>query len=134
MKPNITPPGLTPKPQPRRRFPTPRLQPVAALLASCMAVHVLAAQAPPATETVVVTATRHAMLAMDAPAAMSAVTAQELQARGADDLLDALRGETGVSLQGRSIPGARPAAGPHRTAASSPTMQACPGSMPGGAS
>ncbi|MBX3635152.1 MAG: TonB-dependent receptor [Rubrivivax sp.] len=61
--------------------------------------------APPVAETVVVTATRHAMAAMDAPAAMSVVSALELQARGADDLLDALRGEAGVSLQGRAIGG-----------------------------
>ncbi|MCP5283623.1 MAG: TonB-dependent receptor [Burkholderiaceae bacterium] len=57
------------------------------------------------TQTVVITATRHAMLALDAPAAMSVVTRQEIEARGADDVLDAVRGETGVSLQGRSIGG-----------------------------
>ncbi|WP_158288954.1 TonB-dependent receptor plug domain-containing protein [Rubrivivax albus] len=56
-------------------------------------------------QTVVVTATRHAMLALDAPAAMSVVTRQEIEARGADDVLEAVRGETGVSLQGRSIGG-----------------------------
>lgn len=57
------------------------------------------------TQTVVVTATRHAMLALDAPAAMSVVTRQEIEARGADDVLDAVRAETGISLQGRSIGG-----------------------------
>jgi outer membrane receptor for ferrienterochelin and colicins len=56
-------------------------------------------------QTIVVTATRHAMLALDAPAAMSVVTREEIAARGADDVLDALRGEAGVSLQGRSIGG-----------------------------
>jgi outer membrane receptor for ferrienterochelin and colicins len=63
------------------------------------------AQQTPLAQTVVVTATRHAMLALDAPAAMSVVTRQEIEARGADDLLDALRAETGVSLQGRAIGG-----------------------------
>jgi outer membrane receptor for ferrienterochelin and colicins len=56
-------------------------------------------------QTIVVTATRHAMVALDAPAAMSVVTREEIAARGADDVLDALRGEAGVSLQGRSIGG-----------------------------
>ncbi|HMQ74150.1 MAG TPA: TonB-dependent receptor plug domain-containing protein, partial [Rubrivivax sp.] len=65
----------------------------------------VAAADPAAPQTIVVTATRHAMLALDAPAAMSVVTREEIAARGADDVLDALRGETGVSLQGRSIGG-----------------------------
>ncbi|MCW5611547.1 MAG: TonB-dependent receptor [Rubrivivax sp.] len=95
--------------RPARRVPRPArgLLPLAALLPMLLpAMPAQAADAlPVVTETVVVTATRHAMLALDAPAAMSVVTAQELQARGADDLLDALRGETGVSLQGRSIGG-----------------------------
>jgi outer membrane receptor for ferrienterochelin and colicins len=63
------------------------------------------AQVSLSTQTIVVTATRHAMLALDAPAAMSVVTREQIEARGADDALDALRGETGVSLQGRSIGG-----------------------------
>ena len=65
----------------------------------------VAAADPGAPQTIVVTATRHAMAALDAPAAMSVVTREEIAARGADDVLDALRGETGVSLQGRSIGG-----------------------------
>jgi outer membrane receptor for ferrienterochelin and colicins len=65
----------------------------------------VAAQDAPPLQTIVVTATRHAMLALDAPAAMSVVTREQIEARGADDALDALRGETGVSLQGRSIGG-----------------------------
>jgi outer membrane receptor for ferrienterochelin and colicins len=55
--------------------------------------------------TVVVTATRHAMLALDAPAALSVVTRRDLEARAADDLFDALRGEPGLTLQGRTIGG-----------------------------
>lgn len=62
------------------------------------------AQEPPL-QTVVVTATRHAMLALEAPASMSVVTREQIEARGADDVLDALRAETGVSLQGRAVGG-----------------------------
>ncbi|MDP1648955.1 MAG: TonB-dependent receptor [Rubrivivax sp.] len=54
---------------------------------------------------VVVTAARHPMLETAAPAAMSVVTRRQIEARGADNVLDALRGETGVSLQGRAIGG-----------------------------
>ena len=53
----------------------------------------------------VVTATRHLMLESLAPAALSVVTRQEIETRGADNLLDALRAEPGVSLQGRAIGG-----------------------------
>jgi outer membrane receptor for ferrienterochelin and colicins len=54
---------------------------------------------------VVVTATRRPMLEIDAPAAMTVVTRREIEQRGADNVLDAIRGETGVSLQGRAIGG-----------------------------
>ncbi len=60
-----------------------------------------------ATQTVVVSATRHAMALIDAPAVMNVVTPQQLQDRGADNLLEALRGETGLSLIGRTISGRR---------------------------
>jgi outer membrane receptor for ferrienterochelin and colicins len=63
-----------------------------------------AAAAPPL-QSVVVTATRHGMLETAAPAALSVVTRRQIEARGADNLLDALRGETGISLQGRAIGG-----------------------------
>ena len=56
-------------------------------------------------QSVVVTATRHAMLETAAPAAMSVVTRRQIEDRGADNLLEALRGEAGVSLQGRAIGG-----------------------------
>ncbi len=54
---------------------------------------------------VVVSATRHAMALADAPAAISVVTAAQIEQRGADNVLEALRGETGVSLFGRTISG-----------------------------
>lgn len=60
-----------------------------------------------AAQTVVVSATRHAMALVDAPAAMSVVTREQIEARGADNLADALRGETGVTLLGRTISGRR---------------------------
>ncbi len=56
-------------------------------------------------QTIVVTATRHALLSNDAPAALSVVTARDIEARGALNVLDAIRGETGVSLQGRAVGG-----------------------------
>lgn len=59
------------------------------------------------TQTVVVTASRHLMPAIDAPAAMTVVTREDIARAGADDLLDALRGEAGIALQGRSIGGRR---------------------------
>ncbi|MCI1190946.1 TonB-dependent receptor [Calidifontimicrobium sp. SYSU G02091] len=77
---------------------------VAATVALAWAVPA-AAQHADAVSTVVVTATRHAMLEVDAPASTSVVTRDEIAARGADDVLDAIRGETGISLQGRSIGG-----------------------------
>lgn len=56
-------------------------------------------------QTIVVTATRFAMLSVDAPAALSVVTRRDIEARGADNVLDAIRGETGLSLQGRAVGG-----------------------------
>ena len=58
-------------------------------------------------QTVVVSATRHAMALADAPAAMAVVTQQQLAERGADDLFEGLRGEVGLSLIGRTISGRR---------------------------
>ena len=65
------------------------------------------AEAAPFTQTVVVSATRHAMALIDAPAAMSVVTPAQIAERGADNLFEALRGEPGLSLIGRTISGRR---------------------------
>ncbi len=54
---------------------------------------------------IVVTATRHAILDIQAPAAMSVVTRRDIENRGADNLIEAIRGEAGVSLQGLAIGG-----------------------------
>jgi outer membrane receptor for ferrienterochelin and colicins len=59
----------------------------------------------PVAQTIVVTATRYALLAADAPAALSVVTRRDIEARGADNVIDAIRGETGLSLQGRAVGG-----------------------------
>jgi outer membrane receptor for ferrienterochelin and colicins len=88
------------------------------LCAAALASNPAAAQAPgslasagtaepaaPMAERVVVTATRHAMLALDAPATLSIVTRRDIEARGADNVLEAVRGETGLTLQGRAIGG-----------------------------
>ncbi|MDP2007058.1 MAG: TonB-dependent receptor [Rubrivivax sp.] len=64
-----------------------------------------AAGPAPVLQSVVVTATRHGMLETAAPAALSVLTRRQIEDRGADNLLDALRGETGISLQGRAIGG-----------------------------
>lgn len=60
-----------------------------------------------APQTVVVSATRHALALVDAPAVMGVVTPQQIEDRGADNLFEALRGETGISLIGRTISGRR---------------------------
>jgi outer membrane receptor for ferrienterochelin and colicins len=60
---------------------------------------------PAAVQRVVVTATRAPLLALLAPAAMTVVTAAEIAARGADNVLEAVRGDPGLSLQGRAIGG-----------------------------
>ncbi len=65
----------------------------------------VSAQDPPSDAVVFITATRTARLAVDAPAALSVVTRRDIEARGADNVLDALRGETGIALQGRTIAG-----------------------------
>ena len=78
-----------------------RAWPWAALAAAAMQ----AAGAQDLAPSVVVTATRHAVLENAAPAALSVVTRREIEARGADNVLDAIRGETGISLQGRAIGG-----------------------------
>ncbi|MFO1327292.1 MAG: TonB-dependent receptor [Rubrivivax sp.] len=63
------------------------------------------AQGDGATQVIVVSATRHAMALVDAPASMSVVTREQIEARGADNLLEALRGDTGISMQARPIGG-----------------------------
>lgn len=75
--------------------------------AALLALAGLPAQADPSAplQTVVVSATRHAMSQVDAPAAMSVVSADDIAQRGADNLLEALRGETGVAVFGRTIAG-----------------------------
>ncbi len=68
----------------------------------------LAAQAQlsaPQPQTIVVSATRHAMALIDAPAAIDVVTREQIESRGADNLFDAVRGTTGISIQGRPISG-----------------------------
>jgi len=58
-------------------------------------------------QTVVVTATRRAMPLIDAPASMSVISAEQIADHGADNVFEALLGEPGVSLQGRTIGGRR---------------------------
>lgn len=53
----------------------------------------------------VVTATRSALALADAPAAMTVITAEQIKARGATNLLEALRGTPGISLNGRQVGG-----------------------------
>ncbi len=86
-----------------RRVPTSHT--AAAIALALLAAAAQARDPEAAPQTVVVTATRHAMLALDAPAALSVVTRRDIEARAADNVLDALRGETGISLQGRAVAG-----------------------------
>lgn len=78
-----------------------------ALLAGCALHGIAAADQPPLPQTVVVSATRHAMALIDAPAAMSVVTPAQIAERGADNVFEALRGEPGLSLIGRTLSGRR---------------------------
>ncbi len=95
--------------QPAGRRPAAPSRRASVLALACMGCLVQASAQPagaaPPLQSVVVTATRHSMLETAAPAALSVVTRRQIEARGADNLLDALRGETGVSLQGRAIGG-----------------------------
>lgn len=61
----------------------------------------------PAPQSVVVSATRHALAQVDAPASIGVITQQQINERGADNLFDALRGEPGLSMIGRTISGRR---------------------------
>jgi outer membrane receptor for ferrienterochelin and colicins len=76
-----------------------------------LAAALLLAAAPPAqaqdsaSQTIVITATRHALAMVDAPAAMTVITRAQIAERGADNVLEAIRGETGVAVFGRTIGG-----------------------------
>lgn len=74
------------------------------VLAASLCAHTAAASE---LQTVVVSATRHAMALVDAPAALSVVTQQQLAEHGADNLFEGLRREVGLSLIGRTISGRR---------------------------
>lgn len=66
------------------------------------------AQTPPPVhelERVVISATRHALPLADAPAAVTVVDRITIEQRGADNVLEALRGETGISVFARTISG-----------------------------
>jgi outer membrane receptor for ferrienterochelin and colicins len=89
-----------------RQWPRPAARAAAAALAAAAsgaAAQDTQALQPP--QTVVVSATRHAMALVDAPAAVSVISAEQLLQRGATNLFDALRGETGVAVFGRSVSG-----------------------------
>ena len=98
---------MLPNPQPSFLPSVHRLGPIwlalAALLGAPAGAVGVASDAP--VPQIVVTATRHAMLDIEAPAAMSIVTRRDIASRGADNVIEAIRGEAGVSLQGRSIGG-----------------------------
>ncbi|MBL8340096.1 MAG: TonB-dependent receptor [Rubrivivax sp.] len=63
------------------------------------------APGPVEAQRIVVTTTRHAMLATEAPGTLSIVTRRDIEARGAENVLSAVRGETGLTLHGRAIGG-----------------------------
>lgn len=66
-----------------------------------------AAQAAPVTELnpAVVTASRTSHSLAEAPASMTVITAEQIRARGASNLLEALRGIPGLTLNGRQVGG-----------------------------
>ena len=122
---NVAPCLRAPRGTPRRWLVGRTLVCLPAVAAVAAAPVVSAREAAPR---VVVTATRHLMLENLAPAALSVVTRQEIETRGADNLLDALRAEPGVSLQGRAI-GGRKVLSPSAATASS-SARATPPARP----
>ncbi len=56
--------------------------------------------APQALEAIVVTATRTASPLAEVPGSITLITRQELEAKGSGELVDALRGTTGIHVQG----------------------------------
>ncbi|MCZ2135542.1 MAG: TonB-dependent receptor [Burkholderiales bacterium] len=93
--------------QPRSRLPQASLTMVAFFFGSA-APAVVTAEEPPAVETVqpiVVSAARHALTVADAPAATTVLSREQIEMKAADDVLEALRGETGVTVFGRTIGG-----------------------------
>ncbi len=91
---------------PDERFDTARRAAVALLWALASGVGAQPGESLPSPP-VVVTATRHPMPFIDAPASMSVVTREQIEQRGADNVLQALLGESGITLQGRTIGGRR---------------------------
>ncbi|MDR7299315.1 outer membrane receptor for ferrienterochelin and colicins [Pelomonas aquatica] len=80
-------------------------RPTALAAAALLAIGGPAAAAPNELPRVVVSATRHAMALVDAPAAITVVDAEALAERGTDNLLQALRIEPGVAAFGRPTGG-----------------------------
>lgn len=76
-----------------------------ALAFACLMASPVFAQTSTELNPVVITATRSAHLLADAPAAISVISAEQLRARGATNLLEALRGVPGISLNGRGVGG-----------------------------
>lgn len=88
--------------------PAAALRAAAAASAALVATLGSPAHAQPASaelQTIVVSATRHAMPLVDAPAAITVVTREQIEQRGVDNVLEALRGEVGISLTPRPISG-----------------------------
>ncbi len=90
---------------PRRVPARAAASPVVAAIGLLAAAAAVAQGEAPAADTVVVTATRYPVTWVDAPAAISVIPRREIEARGADNVLDAIRGVPGLSLQGRGIGG-----------------------------
>lgn len=76
-------------------------------LACCMAASTLPAQAAPVTEldTTVVTATRSEHNLSSVPAPVTVITAEQIKASGASNLLEAVRTVPGITLNGRQVGG-----------------------------
>jgi len=85
----------------------PRLLPLLPLLPLLLAAGATAQPTEQDAQTIVISATRHAMPQIDAPAAIDVVTRAEIEARGADNIFEAVRGDTGISIQGRTVSGRR---------------------------
>jgi len=73
------------------------------LLSTIMIAPVMAAEEPQKLDQVVVTATRTEALLKDSPASMTVITREELQQRPIENILEAVRESTGITLSGRGV-------------------------------
>lgn len=78
---------------------------ITSCIAGATAAHAIENPPPSELNPMVVTATRDEMSIANAPAAMTVISAEDIKQRGATNILEALRGTPGISLNGRQVGG-----------------------------